>query len=132
MKIDGVDHSRHGKLPSSNNIDKHNGFKQIFDSKLAETNPTTLPALMDNRAGVLDQSDKILNLLDEYARTLTDPAMTLKDISPLVESIEKEVSSIEAEVSNKCHDDKEFDMFVKNLAVTANVAVIKFHRGDYV
>jgi hypothetical protein len=132
MKIDGIDHSFHGKLSSTNNIDKNNGFKQIFDSKLAATDPTTITTPIDSRAGVLDQSDKILNLLDAYARTLTDPTMTLKDISPLVENIEKEVSSIEAEVSNKVHDDKEFGMFVKNLAVTANVAVFKFHRGDYV
>ena len=83
-------------------------------------------------AGIIDQSDKILNLLDEYAKTLADPTKTLKDISPLVERIDKEVSSIEAEVSNQTHADRDFGMFVKNLAVTTNVAVFKFHRGDYV
>jgi len=78
------------------------------------------------------QSDKILHMLDDYARELTDPAKTLKDIEPLVESIRKEVNSIEAEAAEKVYNDNELESIIKDLAITANVAIFKFHRGDYV
>ena len=81
---------------------------------------------------VEENSDKIIHLLNDYARELTDPSKTLKNIEPLVESIRKEVSLIEAKTADKTHDDTELERFVKDLAVTANVAVFKFYRGDYI
>ena len=117
---------------SSQKINKDNGFKKIFDRKLAEIHGATSKTSLDFKGGVLEQGDKILHLLDDYARELTDPAKTLKDIEPLVESIRKEVCLIEAEAAEKVRNDYELESFIKDLAVTANVAVFKFHRGDYV
>jgi len=39
---------------------------------------------------------------------------------------------IEAEAADKVHQDQELEKFVQDLAVTANVAALKFHRGDYI
>ena len=132
MDINRIGNLYGAKLPSSNKIDRDNGFRQIFDRKLTEIDATTILTSVDSKANVIEHSDKILNLLDDYARELTDPAKTLRDIEPLVESIEKEVSLIEAEAVDKVHNDKELETFIKDLAVTANVAVFKFNRGDYI
>ena len=132
MDISEIDNVYQRKPSSSIMKNKDNGFKQVFDRKLAEINATTPRTDIDSKADVLERSDKILNLLGDYARELTDPAKTLKDIEPLIESIEKEVSLIEAEAADKADNDKDVERFIKDLAVTANVAVFKFHRGDYV
>jgi len=131
MDINKIDNSYKANLPSSNKTDRDNGFKQIFDRTLNEVNAATAPAPVDSKTNVIEHSDKILNLLDDYARQLTDPGKTLKDIGPLVERIEKEVSLIEKQTAANVHNDRELEAFVKDLAVTANVAVLKFHRGDY-
>jgi hypothetical protein len=39
---------------------------------------------------------------------------------------------MESEAANKSHDDKALDRLVNDLAVTAKVALYKFHRGDYI
>ncbi len=132
MDISKIGNSYQAEVSQSNKIDKDNEFRQIFDRKLNEINATTIPTTVDSKADALEHSDKILNLLDDYTRELTNPAKTLKDIEPLVESIEKEVSLIEAKVADKVHNDKELDKLIKDLAVIANVAAYKFHRGDYI
>ena len=132
MDISKIYNISQGQLSSSKKVDTDNGFKQIFDQKLNEISETTITSPMESKSDVIEQGDRILNLLDDYARGLADPDKTLKDIGPLVERIEKEVCLIEAEASDKVKNDQELEKFIKNLAVTANVAVYKFHRGDYV
>jgi hypothetical protein len=39
---------------------------------------------------------------------------------------------MESEAVNKVQNDKALDSLVKDLAVTAKVAMYKFHRGDYI
>jgi hypothetical protein len=63
---------------------------------------------------------------------LADPARTLKDIRPIVDRIEKEVTLMESEALGNVQNDKVLDGLVKDLAVTAKVAMYKFHRGDYI
>jgi hypothetical protein len=63
---------------------------------------------------------------------LNDTNKTLKDIAPLVASIKEEADSIERENQDKLQHDKELERFIKELSVTANVAMFKFHRGDYI
>ena len=132
MDIREIVNTYNAKLWSSNRINKDNGFKGIFDRKVSEINTTTPQTPIDSKAHVLEHSDKILTLLDNYARDLIDPAKTLKDIEPLVKSIEKEVSLVEAVAAEKTHNDKDLESFIKDLAVIANVAAFKFHRGDYI
>jgi len=132
MDINKIGNSFQTKLSSTAKIDDDNQFKQIFDQKLDELHPTTSPCPVDSKSDVIVQSEKILNLLDHYAGELADPARTLKDIRPLVDSIEKEVTLMESEAVNKVKNDKTLDRLVKDLAVTAKVAMYKFHRGDYI
>ena len=131
MEINKIDSLCGAKPPPSNKVDTANGFKQILGRKLSEINARTAQSSCDSKADVLEHSDRILNLLDDYARGLTDAGKTLKDIEPLVEGIKKEVGLIEAEAAEKVRDDKDLERFITDLAVIANVAVFKFHRGDY-
>jgi hypothetical protein len=132
MDINKIGNSFQAKLSSTAMIDDDDKFKQIFDKKLDELHKTTSPCPVDSKSDVIVQSEKILNLLDHYAGELADPARTLKDIRPLVDSIEKEVTLMESEAVNKVQNDKALDRLVKDLAVTAKVAMYKFHRGDYI
>ncbi len=132
MDINKIGNSFQAKLSSTAKVDDDNQFKQIFDQKLDEIHATTSPCSVDSKSDVIVQSEKILNLLDNYAGELADPARTLKDIRPLVDSIEKEVTLMESEVVNKVRNDKALDRLVKDLAVTAKVAMYKFHRGDFI
>jgi hypothetical protein len=131
MDINEIDNSYRPKPSPSMKANKDHGFKKIMNRKMAEINATTPQPAMDTKADVLVHSDKLINLLDDYARELIDPAKTLKDIEPLVENIKEEVSLIEAEAADNTNQDHELERFIKDLAVTANVAVFKFYRGDY-
>ncbi len=131
MDINKIDHSYQEKVGSSTGKTKENGFKKVFDQKMNEINGTLPQNLLEGKTNVLKQGDKILNLLDDYGRVLTDPAMTLKEIEPLVERIEEEVSLFEMEAAQAGHDDKILDQLTHDLATTAQVALFKFHRGDF-
>jgi len=131
MDINKIDNSFQAKLSSTAKVDD-NQFKQIFDKKLDELHTTPGLSPVDGKGDVVVQSEKILNLLDHYAGELADPSRTLKDIRPLVDSIEKEVTQMESEAVNKVQNDKALDRLVRDLAVTAKVAMYKFHRGDYI
>jgi hypothetical protein len=132
MDINKVDNSFQAALSSTKKADCNHQFKQIFDQKLDEINGAESISLVDDKRNVMVQSEKILNLLDRYSGALADPTKSLKDIRPLVDSIEKEVGSIESKAENKVHNDKALDKIVKDLAVTAKVAMYKFHRGDFI
>ena len=132
MDIDKIGNSFQAKLSSTAKLDGDNQFKQIFNSKLDELQATTSPCPVDSKSDVIVQGEKLLNLLDHYAGELADPAKTLKEIRPLVDSIEKEVTIIESEAVNNVQNDKALDRLVKDLTVTAKVAMYKFHRGDYI
>ncbi len=132
MNINKIDNAFKSGLQPSSKVNGDSQFKQIFEKTLHKVDETMMPGPVDHKSDVIKQGDKILNLLDDYARLLTDPGQSLKDIAPLVASIEKEVSLIEAEAADKVHQDQELEKFVQDLAVTANVAALKFHRGDYI
>ena len=132
MDIHQIDNLYEAKSLSSQKINKDNRFKQIFNQKLTDIDATASRTSLDFKRDAVNQSDRILHLLDDYARELTDPSKTLKAIEPLVESIKKEVNTIEAEAAEKVDNDNELERIIKDLTITANVAIFKFHRGDYV
>lgn len=131
LDINKINHTYQEKLGLSTRKNQENGFKKVFDQKMNEINRTAPLNLLEGKTTVLNQGDKILNLLDDYGRGLTDPAMTLKEIEPLVERIEKEVSLFEVEASERGRGDDALNRLTQELAVTARVALLKFHRGDF-
>lgn len=131
MDIGKIDHLCREKISTEKKVDGNHRFKQIFEQKLSEIDGVGMTSPVDNRIELIKQGDKLLNLLDNYARELADPNRKLKDIDPLVNRIQKEVSRIESSTSDNIYKDKELEKIIKDLAVTANVAAYKFHRGDY-
>ncbi len=79
----------------------------------------------------LEQSDRVLTLLDRYAGKLADPSTSLKEIYPLVTRIQEEVDLLETSAAD-VPDEKGVGRFFKDLAITANVAMLKYQRGDFV
>jgi hypothetical protein len=132
MDIHEIDNLYQGKSLPSQKINNDNRFKKIFDQKLAGIHEATSQIPLNCKRDVLNQSDKILHLLDDYVRELTDPTKTLKDIKPLVDNIRREVNYIEAEAAEKVHNDNELERIIKDVTITANVALFKFNRGDYI
>jgi hypothetical protein len=132
MKIDQIDQLYHGKLSSPEKTAKGDGFKKIFEQRLTDIGQTASQLPQGSTTEILKRSERVLGLLEEYANGLNDTNKTLKDIEPLVVSIKEEADSIERESQDKLQHDKELERFVKELSVTANVAMFKFHRGDYI
>ena len=121
MDIHRITHPKQTLIAASNKKNKSTDFREVFDQKLSAD---TVPEL-------LNHGDRILDLLDVYRSDLANPEKTLKEIGPLVESIEREVEVIQAKAAMGGQKDRELTELVTNLSVTANVAMFKFHRGDY-
>jgi hypothetical protein len=132
MDIPKINNAFKSKLPSSQRVADDTQFKQIFDRNLNKIDAPTAPAPANGQIDVIEHGDKILNMLDDFARVLSRPEKTLKEIEPLALDIEKEARLIEAEAAENIPDDSELGKIIQDLAVTANVAVLKFHRGDYI
>jgi hypothetical protein len=132
MDINSIKNFFEAEFPSSHKINRDKGFGEIFDQKIAGLNATEPFIPTGGKADVLERGNRILNLLDDYARDLCNPQKTLKHIGPLVETIKKEAHLIEKEAADKIQNDSELERFIKDVAVTANVAAFKFNRGDYV
>ena len=125
-------HSDHKvKLSPQGDIGQKNGFKRVFTKKVEEISQVNSPVPIDCKGTIVEKSEGVLSLLEEYTRELADPGTSLSDIAPLVQRIKEGVSLIEAEASKEGHSDSGLGRIIRELAVTANVAVIKFHRGDY-
>jgi hypothetical protein len=132
MDMSKINQSDQQKVGSSPSKTRESGFKEVFDQKMNEINETVPQTLLEGKANVLKQGDKILNLLDDYGKVLTNPTMTLKEIEPLVERIEQEVSLFEVDAAQVSHEDEALDRLTQDLATTAQVALYKFRRGDLI
>lgn len=131
MDIYKIDQAGHPRVSNFKEITNDKGFKQIFDRKLSEVDQIKSLATADPKTDLLDSSDKVLDLLDDYANQLSNPSKTLKDIEPIVTRIEKEIDLIESKTAGMIPRDIGIEQFVRDLSVTAHVAVLKFQRGDY-
>mgnify|MGYP006292729117 CR=1 FL=1 len=77
----------------------------------------------------LNHANKVLDLLDTYANALGDPKRTLKSIEPILQQLQEEVNRLPSGASPK---NEGLGKVLNDIAVTANIEAIKFHRGDYV
>ena len=132
LNISKIDQPYQGKVGSSTRKPSASGFKEVFNKKINEINGTSSQNLVEGKVNVLKQGDRILNLLDDYGRVLTDPAKTLKEIEPLVDRIEEEVNLFEVEAEKVGKDDTSLNRITHDLATTAQVALLKFRRGDFI
>ena len=115
-------------------VEKDQGFNEIFERRLSETTPggdvpggTTRP-----EAALLDRSDRILERLETLAADLANPSKTLKDMDPLVAEIDREVRQLEMDAAAETAPDPALGDILRDLKITAQVAVFKYQRGDFI
>ena len=70
-------------------------------------------------------------LLDDFAQALADPQKTLRDLEPLVQKMEGEVKHLEAAPDSEGDSDQSLSRLINDVSLLTNVALMKFHRGDY-
>jgi hypothetical protein len=110
-------------------------FESVLNQQMngiSETRSLAAVSEVDDRDMLLASGDRLLALLGNYAADLENPGKMLKQIAPLVNSIENEVSQIQETVSKPSVADNQLRNLMDELTVTANVAIHKFHRGDFI
>jgi hypothetical protein len=119
-------------LSSPGKTIEKDAFRQIYQEKISTVSETAAPFLFDAKTDFIDQGDKVLDLLDAYATELNNPDKNLKDIDPLVKAIENGMKLFEAKRADHSGMDEEMQGIAEDLSITANVALLKFQRGDYI
>ena len=99
---------------------------------LGEVRPAILPIVSIPSAGIAKNTDKLLDMLEAYTKDIENPNKTLKEIEPLIVSIRKKASQLMEEVETITPEDTKLASIARESAVAANVAYIKFYRGDYI
>lgn len=107
-------------------------FGEIYQEQLTAIPPMEAQFCIDAKTDLMGQGDKVLDLLDAYTAELSNPEKTLKEIDPLATAIEEEMHVFETKRADQMGMDEEMEGFADALAITANVALLKFRRGDYI
>ena len=129
MEIKGVADSFQKELTCTRRIKENTDFQRLLNTKLSDVGGEAFCVSSASRWGLLEQGETMLTLLDGFARDLSNAGRTLKDMEPLVKTIETELVKLESSAEKA---DGRLKGFLNHLAVTGEVAVLKFHRGDFV
>jgi hypothetical protein len=129
MEIKGVGDSFQKGLTCTSKIKENSSFQSLLDAKLSDAKDVASCAPSVSRRDLLEQGETMLTLLDRFARDLGNAGRTLKEMEPLVKAIEKELGRLQSSAERV---DGGLKGFLNHLAVTGEVAVLKYHRGDFV
>lgn len=99
---------------------------------LGEVRPTVFHQIDTPAEGVVMQTNQLLDLLDDYAGHLTDPSRSLRDMAPIMEEISINAQQLLRESEKIPATDQKLREIVSSVAITAQVELIKFNRGDYI
>jgi hypothetical protein len=112
-------------------------FDDVFNRELtALEKPTDRldSGSTDPKSQLLSRGEDILTLLETYAADLENPDKTLKQMAPLVDVIEHEIHQFEQfekkEIARFSGDHALLE-WANDLSLTARIATVKFHRGDF-
>jgi hypothetical protein len=131
MNIREIDKLSAAKLSLPKKANTTHAFEQIYSQKLSAVSDSKPQVLFDAKRDLIDQSNRVMDLLDEYSHELRRPDKNLKDIDPLIKTIQNEINLVEAKAADPVYDGDDIGGVVNDLAVTANVAILKFQRGDF-
>jgi hypothetical protein len=116
-----------------NNVIKANGSKSTEKATAINSlSPLSGLDTPDLRYNILEQAYTVVDLLDTYSKDLANPQKSLKNIGDVIIRMEKEVHSLKSRSDDLVEHDEKLLGFVRDIAVTANVEIFKFYRGDYV
>ena len=132
MEIKGIGRpSWPTRLTPSAKIEDNKSFREVLQLRISQTNPASSATGPDSKAAFLEQSERVLDLLDDFAQALADPQKTLRDLEPLVQKMEGEVKRLEAAPDSEGDSDQSLSRLINDVSLLASVALMKFHRGDY-
>jgi len=132
MDISKIGNFTPAQLSSPGKAQAPGSFGKIYQEQLTAIPPMDAQFLIDAKTDLMDQGDKVLDLLDAYTAELSNPEKTLKEIDPLAAAIEEEMNVFETKRADQVGMDAEMEGLADALAITANVALLKFQRGDYI
>lgn len=132
MDISKIGNVSPAQLSSPGKTQAAGSFREIYQEQLTAIPPMDVQFPMDVKTELMDQGDKVLDLLDAYTAQLSNPEKSLKEIDPLATAIEEEVNLFEAKRADLLEIDEEMEGFADALSITANVALLKFRRGDFI
>ncbi|MDX9786583.1 MAG: hypothetical protein RBT11_07395 [Desulfobacterales bacterium] len=81
---------------------------------------------------VVTQTNQLLDLLRDYADDLNNQSKSLKDIAPLLNTIHNNANNLLKEAENMAVPNEALQRIASEVALTARLESIKFHRGDYI
>ena len=132
MDIRQINNLAAPKTSSSQKAKSTDEFSQIYNQKLAAISKADSQVQLEAKRALIDHSSQIMDLLDEYAGHLRNPAKSLKELDPLVRTIQHQADLVAAKAADPEYATDEIGAVAKDLALTANVAVLKFQRGDFI
>jgi hypothetical protein len=132
MDISKVGNFSPAQLSTSGKTQETGSFREIYQDQLTSISPMDAQQPIDAKQDLMDQGDRVLDLLDVYTAELGNPEKTLKDIDPLATAIEEEMNVFTSKWDDQPHVDEEMEGFAEALTITANVALVKFRRGDFI
>jgi hypothetical protein len=146
MDIKITDSLNPAKFSCSRKIEGKNSFEKVLnnvvnanESKSTEkiASIKSLPPLSalntsDLRYEILRQAGTVIELLDKYSKALANPQESLKNIGDVITRLEQEVHSLKNGSDYRVEHDEKLSGLVHDIAVTANVEIFKFYRGDYI
>jgi len=123
--------------PVSKSVNSQSGFREVYIRHLSAAMSPDSAAVASPEAKLLDRGDKVLDLLEMFAGRLSDGSVTLRDMDPLVKQIESEANQMAAEAGLLGQSETETDtaglaQIIGDVGITANVAALKYRRGDYI
>jgi hypothetical protein len=101
-------------------------FSEIMESALQNRDAVS------SKEELLNRSDRLVELLEKYSNGLGDPQKTLKQLVNLVETFQEEANLLEADAQITLHEEEGLRMVIQDLALIANVAALRFQRGDFI
>jgi hypothetical protein len=129
MEIKSVGDSFQKGLTCTSKMKENNSFQRLLEAKLSDVGGVATCAPSVSTRELLEQGETMLSLLDGFARDLSNGGRTIKEIEPLVKTIEKELVKLESSAEKA---EGRLKGFLNQLAVTGEVAVLKFNRGDFI
>lgn len=120
-----------------------NSLEKALDAQKTSGTPQHIAPLGEVRAmsfhpietpaeKVAAQTGHLLDLLDNYAKDLGNPSKSLKDMTPLLEQISMNAQELIENTDKVPHAEEQLRGIASSAAITAQVELIKFKRGDYV
>jgi hypothetical protein len=81
--------------------------------------------------GNIERVSAVLSLLERYQEQLADNRSTLRQMMPVVDALKDEIQGL-GELRTQPSLSPDLARIADELVVTAQVELVKFHRGDYV